>query len=64
MRRRVEMMDRTSTSKNGQERVISDRDKIKHLQYFNNGQWRHSDKCKNFTNKECVVPVWNKSPAD
>ena len=62
MRRRVEMMDKTGTAKNGHERITSDRDNIKHLQYFNNGQWRHSDKCKQFTNKECTVAVWNKSP--
>jgi len=57
MRKQVEMMDRSSTAKNGHERVISDRDNNKHLQYFNNGQWRHSDKCKQFTNKECTVAI-------
>ena len=61
MRRRVEMMDKSSTAKNGHERITSDRDNIKHLQYFNNGQWRHSDKCKQFTNKDCKVSIWNKS---
>lgn len=60
MRRRVEMMEKTNTAKNGQERIMSDRDNIKHLQYFNNGQWRHSDKCKQFTNKDCSVPVIKK----
>lgn len=48
-------MGRSTTAKDGQERVISDRDNIKHLQYFANGQWRHSDKCKEFTNKDCDV---------
>ncbi|MDP9306088.1 MAG: hypothetical protein M3O68_07080 [Thermoproteota archaeon] len=48
-------MGRSTTAKNGQERVITDRDNIKHLQYFANGQWRHSDKCKKFTNKECDI---------
>lgn len=61
MRRRVEMMDKTNTAKNGQERIMSDRDNIKHLQYFNNGQWRHSDKCKQFANKDCIMPVSKKS---
>jgi hypothetical protein len=41
MRRRVEMMDKTNTAKNSQERTMLDRDNIKHLQYFNNEQWRH-----------------------
>jgi hypothetical protein len=54
-RKRVEVMGRSTTAKDGQERVISDRDNIKHLQYFANGQWRHSDKCKEFTNKDCDV---------
>jgi hypothetical protein len=38
---------RTDTAKNSYERTPSDRDDIKHLQYFNNGQWRP------FKNKEC-----------
>jgi len=61
MRRRVEMMAKSGTAKNGDERIVSDRDNIKHLQYFNNGQWRHSDRCKNFTNEECKVAVGIKS---
>jgi hypothetical protein len=27
------------------------------LEYFMNGQWRHSYKCKEFTNKECVIKI-------
>jgi hypothetical protein len=54
-RKRVEIMGISTTAKNGQERVITDRDNIKDLQYFANGQWRHSDKCKKFTNKECDI---------
>ncbi len=57
MRKRVEMMARSTTAKNGHEHVVSDRDNIKHLQYFTNGQWRHSDKCKEFTNKDCTIRV-------
>jgi len=37
-RKRVEMMGRSTTAKNGHERVITDGDNIKHLQYFANGQ--------------------------
>ena len=54
MRKRVEMMARSTTAKNGHERIVTDRDNIKHLEYFMNGQWRHSDNCKDFTNKECT----------
>ncbi|MGA7976280.1 MAG: hypothetical protein WB975_03515 [Nitrososphaeraceae archaeon] len=32
---------------------ISNRDDAKHLEYFMNGQWKHSENCKIFTNKEC-----------
>jgi hypothetical protein len=56
-RKRIEMMGRSTTAKDGQERTITDRDNIKHLQYFANGQWRHSDKCKEFTNKNCEVKI-------
>jgi len=55
MRKRLEMMGRSTTAKNGHERVIIDRDNIKHLEYFMNGQWQHSDNCKDFTNKECTL---------
>ena len=54
MRKRVEMMARSTSAKNGQERVVNDRDNAKHLEYFMNGQWRHSNNCKDFTNKECT----------
>jgi hypothetical protein len=57
MRRRVEIMQRTGTAKNGHERIASDRDNIKHLQYFSNGQWRHRDRCRQFTNKEFSVSL-------
>jgi hypothetical protein len=60
MRRRVEMMDKTNTAQNGRERTMFDRDNIKHLQYFKNGQWRDSDKCKQFVNKDCTVTIGKK----
>lgn len=61
MRRGVEIMARSSAAKNGPERVITDRDNSRHLQYFNNGQWRHSEKCREYTNKECKVKRLNNS---
>jgi len=61
MRRGVEMMPRSTAAKNGQERVTTNRDNVRHLEYFNNGQWRHSDKCSKFTNKECRFKSPNSS---
>lgn len=55
MRRRVEMMPKSKATKNGEQRITTNRDKTRHLEYFNNGQWRHSDKCREFTNKECSL---------
>ena len=37
------------------ERIVTDRDNSRHLEYFNNGQWRHSEKCREFTNKDCKI---------
>ncbi|MGV8107351.1 MAG: hypothetical protein ACP5OH_06230 [Nitrososphaerota archaeon] len=54
-------MAKSSSAKNGQERIITDRDNSRHLQYFNNGQWRHSEKCRVYTNKECNVKSINNS---
>jgi hypothetical protein len=45
-------MGKSITAKNGHERVTTDRDNNKHLQFFMNGQWRHSDKCKQLANKD------------
>ena len=50
-------MERSRTAKNGHERITTKRDNIKHLEFFMNGQWRHSDKCKDFTNKECNMKI-------
>jgi len=61
MRRGVEMMPKSTVAKNGQQRVTITRDNIKHLEYFNNGQWRHSDKCREFINKECTFKRLEKS---
>lgn len=55
MRSGVEMMPKPTAAKNGQERVATKPDNTRHLEYFNNGQWRHSDKCREFTNNDCKV---------
>jgi hypothetical protein len=55
MRRRIEIMAKSTSAKNGHERITTNRDNMRHLEYFNNGQWRHSDKCRKFTNKECSL---------
>ena len=55
MRRRVEVKDISRTARDGHERVVTDRDNQKHLQYFRNGNWWHSDSCKVYTNKECTT---------
>ena len=60
MRKKVEMMARSTSAKNGHERIVSDRDNAKHLEYFMNGQWKHSENCKTFTNKECSLKTVKK----
>ena len=59
MRKKVEMMAKSTSAKNGHERIVNDRDNAKHLEYFMNGQWKHSENCKTFTNKECTKTVKN-----
>ncbi|HSA73861.1 MAG TPA: hypothetical protein VLD84_07905 [Nitrososphaeraceae archaeon] len=55
------MMPKPTSAKNGQERIATKPDNTRHLEYFNNGQWRHSDKCRDFTNKDCKVKRSNSS---
>lgn len=55
MRRGVEVMSKSTSAKNGHERIVTDRENSRHLEYFNNGQWRHSEKCREFTNKDCKI---------
>ena len=57
MRKGVEIMPKSKATKNGEQRVTTNRDNVRHLEYFNNGQWRHSDKCRRITNKECTVKI-------
>jgi hypothetical protein len=40
------MMPKSTSAKNGQRRVITNRDNIRHIEYFMNGQWRHSAGCR------------------
>jgi len=61
MRRGVEILSKSTNAKNGDERITTDRENARHLEYFNNGQWRHSDKCKEFTNKECTFKTLYRS---
>jgi hypothetical protein len=48
-------MPRSVISMNGHKRVTTNRDNIRHLEYFLNGQWRHSYDCKKFTNTGCTM---------
>jgi len=44
----------SNSPKNGHERTVTDRDGVKHLEYFVNGSWRHyTAKCRLWVNKEC-----------
>lgn len=54
-------MAKSTSAKNGNERITTNRDNIRHLEYFNNGQWRHSDNCRKLTNKECSLVRLKKS---
>jgi hypothetical protein len=48
-------MPKSKATKNGERRITTNRDNVRHLEYFNNGQWRHSDKCRELTNKDCTL---------
>lgn len=61
MRRGIEVMAKSTAAKNGHERIVTHSNNSRHLEYFNNGQWRHSDKCSAFTNKECRIKRPNSS---
>ncbi|MGE0243501.1 MAG: hypothetical protein AB7F53_06685 [Nitrososphaeraceae archaeon] len=54
MRKVIEISKKSNTAKNGDERIITDNDNNKHLEFFMNGSWRHSSKCKNATNNQCT----------
>ena len=54
MRKVIEIRRKSSTAKNCDERIILDNNNNKHLEFFMNGSWRHSNKCKNATNSQCT----------
>lgn len=54
MRKVIEISKKTNTAKNGDERVIVDNNNNKHLEFFMNGSWRHSNKCKVSINNQCI----------
>ena len=54
MRKVIEIIRKSSTAKNCDERIILDSNNNKHLEFFMNGSWRHSNKCKNATNSQCT----------
>jgi hypothetical protein len=51
--KKIEIFSKFKSSKNGETRIVFDNNKDKHLEYFMNGSWRHSPKCKENTNKVC-----------
>lgn len=48
------MKFKTSSVKNGQKHVITNRDNIKHLKHFINDHWRYSPRCKGTGSKNCI----------
>jgi dynactin complex subunit len=60
MRKFIEPFDkrnRSTNPENGTRRIEKETDGINHLQIFYNGSWRHDQKCKLKTNKECTIGV-------
>jgi hypothetical protein len=54
MRKVIETIRKSNTAKNSDERVIIDNNNNKHLEFFMNGSWRHSHKCKTVVNSQCI----------
>ena len=54
MRKVIEIARKSNTAKNGDERIIVDGNNNKHLEFFMNGSWRHSSKCKIVINSQCT----------
>ena len=54
MRKAIETIRKSNTAKNGDERVIIDSTNNKHLEFFMNGSWRHSSRCKIVINGQCI----------
>ncbi len=57
MRKFLESFDRNrgGNPQNGTTRIERENDGTIHLQVFYNGSWRHDQKCKIKTNKECSI---------
>jgi len=47
--------NRSTNPENGTRRIQKETDGVTHLQIFYNGSWRHDQKCKLKTNKECTI---------
>lgn len=57
MRKSIEIIkSKSNQAKNGSTRVQIRTDGAKHLEVFQNGSWRHDNRCKSITNKECQIP--------
>ncbi|HEY3095105.1 MAG TPA: hypothetical protein VGJ42_05035 [Nitrososphaera sp.] len=53
-RNAIQIRTGSGAPKNEQERTVTDRDGVAHLEYFMNGSWRHSTaRCKLRVNKAC-----------
>lgn len=56
MRKSIEIIkSKSNQAKNGSTRVQIRTDGAKHLEVFQNGSWRHDNRCKSITNKECQI---------
>ncbi len=58
MKKFIESFDkrnRSANPENGTRRIEKENNGILHLQIFYNGSWRHDQKCKLKTNKECTL---------
>jgi hypothetical protein len=58
MKKFIEPFDkrnRSTNPENGTRRIQKETDGATHLQIFYNGSWRHDQKCKLKTNKECTI---------
>jgi hypothetical protein len=53
MRKPIEILSKSKNTRNNDERIITDNNHNKHLEFFMNGSWRHSSKCKKNTNTSC-----------
>jgi len=54
MKKAIETLRRSNTVKNRDERIIIDNNNNNHLEFFINGSWRHSNKCKINVNNQCI----------